>query len=59
MKDWLIRLYRAYAAGRVAAAKERARIYGYQAPPRPAANAAPANDRAANDAGSTRKRDAA
>lgn len=59
MKDWLIRLYRTYEAGRIASARERARIYGYRMPTRPSANAAPANDRPANDSGSVRKPDAA
>lgn len=59
MMNWLIRLYRTYEMGRVASARERARIYGYNMPPRPASRVVPANDRAANDPGSVRKPDAA
>lgn len=59
MMNWLIRLYRTYETGRVASARERARIYGYNMPTRPAPKVAPANDRAANDSGSIRKPSAA
>lgn len=59
MKDWLIRLYRTYKTGRVASARERARIYGYSMPTRSVPKAAPANDGAANDLESSRKPDAA